>query len=89
MQFLTQCFHDQPDQSIRGGIQNKNPVDTNGEMRASYPYGARYTGESVHNRVYRVVLACHCELNSPATRNEKAHTRPDSNSVLHVDAPVL
>ena len=34
-----------------------NPVDTNREMRASYPYGACYMGENVNNRFNPVVLA--------------------------------
>ena len=90
IQLPSDGFHEDAEQSICNGIGNKTPTETNWEIKMQGNYRNNrlsQNGKTVHNRFDWIGLVCACEIDSPAARNEKARTRPRSNSIFHAATP--
>src|SRR6266700_7023502 len=65
-----QHLHCHTDECVRGEVCDKNPIQTNSEMRTKNPNWTSQTGEERGNRVDGNLLGCSGEINSPSSSNE-------------------
>jgi len=90
MSLLAHCFHDETDKSIRKSIGKKDPIETNAEMetKTGEHDWLSEKGEIPHDSIFlNRTWKCGVGIQRPSDRNQKAHTRPCTNSEFHATRP--
>lgn len=81
-QLASEHLHGCTEQGVCSEICEKNPEQTDGEMRTQDGNRASQTGEKRDNGVDGHVLTGNCEINSPTSRDEESGSGPSSDSVF-------